>query len=92
MTSLAGYRRSEYDFPVAAKSAARRGNRNPERRTSATRQALFLRLSTLYGGRCGAVSRLVGVLLSGRHFHPRTVRRQCSGKRFGELQSDRSLS
>lgn len=92
MIPLAGYRRSEYDSPVAAKSAARRGNRNSERRTSATRQALFLRLSILNGGRCRAVARLVGVLLSGRHFHPRTVRRHRSGKRCGELQPDRSLS
>lgn len=80
-----------YDIRVAATSAARRGNRNPKRRTSATRQALFLRLLNLNGGRCGAVARLAGVLF-GRHFHPRTVRRQRSGKRFGELQSDRSLS
>ena len=90
MTSLAGYRSSEYDFPVAAKSATRRGNRNPKRRTSATRQALFLRLLNLYGGRCGAVARLAGVLF-GQHFHPRIVRRHRSGKRFGGFQLKRNL-
>lgn len=92
MNALAGYRRSEYHSPVAAKSAARRGNRNSERRTSATRQALFLRLSILNGGRCRASARMAGVLLSGRHFHPYIVRRHRSGNRNGELQPDRSLS
>lgn len=92
MIPLAGHRRSEYHFPVAAKSAARRGNRNPERRTSANQTGAFFMPVTINGGRCRASARMAGVLLSGRHFHPYIVRRQCSGKRYGELQPDRSLS
>lgn len=79
-----------HDIPVADASAARRGNRSSKRRTSATRQALFLRLSPLYGGRCGASERMAGVLF-GRYFHPRIVRRQCRGKHCGGFQSKRNL-
>lgn len=48
---------------VAAKSATGCGNPKSTRRTSATRQALFVCLSFLYGGRCGAAERLAGVLV-----------------------------
>lgn len=91
MITLAGYRRSEYDFPVAAQSAARRGNRNPKRRTSAKSTGAFFTPVTINGGRCGAVARLVGVLF-GRHFHPRIVRRHRSGKRCGGFQLKMNLS
>lgn len=91
MTSLADYRRAEYHLPVAAKSAARRGNRHQKRRTSAKSTGAFFMPVTLYGGRCWASERMAGFLF-GRHFHPSTVRRHRSGKRCGGFQFKRNLS
>lgn len=91
MTDLAFFHQLDYDFPVAAKSVTRRGNRNQKRRTSANQTGAFFVPVTLNGGRCGAVARLVGVLF-GRHFHPRIVRRHRSGKRCGGFQLKRNLS
>ena len=54
---------------ATAKSVAGRDNPRSERRTSATRQALFVCLSFLYGGRCGAPERVAGVI-SGRFATP----------------------
>jgi heme A synthase len=73
-----------YAFLVVAVATARRGNRSSERRDSATLQALFYCLQSIYGGLRGATERLTGVL-SGQVSTPVLVRHFRCGKRNGGL-------
>lgn len=70
---------------ATANSVAGRGNPCSKRRTSASRQALFVCLSILYGGLRGAAFGLAGVLL-GRFSTPASARHPRCGKRSGGLQ------
>lgn len=76
---------SRYAFPVAATVAT--GNRSPNcstRRASATRQALFSCLSSLYGGLRGEPVKAAGVLV-GRSANPALTRRFSFRSEIGGL-------
>jgi len=82
----------DYDFPVAAKAATRRGNRVNCKARSALNRRFFCGRFSLIGGWRGAAVRLAGVLAD-RLFHsPRSSAALVVENEAADSLSARSLS